>query len=66
MEDSVIVQLTDYEVRALAMNPEALQLVIDYHEVQIVEGEAMGFDISFHERRVKILREVILILEGVR
>lgn len=49
---------TPRELRELLRSPEALQAVIDWHEVQITEADAMGYSTKENERRQKELERI--------
>lgn len=47
--------LTVSEIKYITESIDGLKLIADYHDTQIVQGEAMGFSVLFHEDRVKEL-----------
>lgn len=45
------------EISAMEKDPNVLRALADWHDIQICEGEAMGYDCSFNIRRSAALRE---------
>ncbi len=50
-------KLTDSEIKYIQESPYGLEIVMDYHDTQMCEGMAMGFDCSFHQKRYDELKE---------
>lgn len=44
------------ELAYMLSHPEAVQSAIDYHDMQATMGEPMGYDCSFHNDRIKVLK----------
>lgn len=61
----MILKFTEHEIQWLGESIEALQIVIDYHDVQITMGEPMGYDCSYHIERIVELRKRILELKKI-
>jgi len=51
-----MMELTSNEIEFLSKSPDALRIVREYHDLRICEGEAMGFDCSFHHKRMDELK----------
>lgn len=58
--------LDSYETEQIAKSPEALTVLIDYHDMQATMGEAMGYDCSFHDNRMVELSALRLEAEAAR
>lgn len=50
-------KFTDPEMEWLEGHPDALELVADYHDLQMTQGEPMGFDCSGNQKRYNELKE---------
>lgn len=50
-------KFTDPEMEWLEGHPDALELVADYHDLQMTQGEPMGFDCSGNQKRYDELKE---------
>jgi len=48
--------ITGGEIEFLIKSPEALRLLINYHDFKICEGESMGFNCSYHHNRIAELK----------
>jgi hypothetical protein len=44
------------EIGILATSIEALSILYDYHDTQITQADAMGFDTGYHEKRKDEIR----------
>lgn len=64
--DEETLTLSEYELKAIAESPEALTALIDYHDHQGTMGEAMGYDVSFHDKRVEELTALRTAAETAR
>jgi hypothetical protein len=51
-----MIDLLDVEIRELSQHPQALQLLINYHEYSSSAGDAMGYDVKHHDERLVTLR----------
>lgn len=49
--------LNEMEVAALWESPEALQVLIDWHEEQVAMGDSQGYPMSFNKNRSRELKE---------
>ena len=52
------INLTEKEIDILTSHSGSLQRLIDHHVCMEVEGEAMGFDCSYHRKRQEELQVV--------
>lgn len=50
--------LTEEEIDYLTTTPDGLSAAMDYHDLQMTQGEPMGFDCSYHQKRYDELRKV--------
>lgn len=48
--------LTPNEIEWISKSPEGLELAMDYHDSQMCQGEAMGFDCSGNQKRYDELK----------
>jgi hypothetical protein len=52
-----MITLTENEIAHLARNPRSLDVVMDYHDDQMCQADAMGVgDYAAHERRYEELK----------
>ena len=50
------ITLTENEIKYLATSPDGLSAAMDYHDMQMTQGEPMGFDCSEHQKRYDELK----------
>ena len=51
-----MITLTESEIKHLATSPDGLTAAMDYHDLQMTQGEPMGFDCSAHQKRYDELK----------
>ncbi len=49
-------KLTDSEIEFISTCTDGIRCAMDYHDSHMAPAEAMGFDISAHERRYAELK----------
>ena len=49
-------KLTDAEIEYISNHPEGLAVAMDYHDLQMTQGEPMGFDCSGNQKRYDELK----------
>lgn len=51
-----MIALTENEIKHITESPEGLEIIMDYHDQQICQGESMGFDCSGNQKRYDELK----------
>jgi hypothetical protein len=49
-------QLTENEIKHISECPDGLELAMAYHDLQMTQGEPMGFDCSANQKRYEELK----------
>ena len=50
-------EFSEKEKNRVMADPRIIELVIDYHESQIAQADAMDFEYGYHSVRINLLRE---------
>lgn len=50
-------EFSENEKMRVMEDPRIVELVIDYHESQIAQADAMGLEYRYHTTRINLLRE---------